>query len=213
MASGVRRSYAAKGAPFPLGTAPTRWPSRGGAEGDDSDGRMVDSQGHAAHNVPAIGLGRDMRIEPEISAVSIVAVGEFSPAVFHPAWFSLRGLLSAEAAEAANAQLVVSPEATAFAFDWLTVEVTTNVFSMTTSQEPSIRVRDLAARLFDERLPDAPVRALGINRTVHFRVRDMRARDRIGQAIAPKSAWGEWAKSLGMDGDHLAESAIWGWQG
>ena len=134
--------------------------------------------------------------------MSIVAVGNFSPAVFHPAWFSLHGLLPAEAAEAAKEQLVVSPEATAFAFDWLTVEVKTEVFSMTTSQEPCVRVRDLAARLFGERLADAPVRALGINRTVHFRVRDMRARDRIGQTLAPKGAWGEWAKSLGTDGDH-----------
>lgn len=172
------------------------------AKADDVDSRMVDSRGDAAHNELAIELGRDMWIDPEISYVSLVAVGDFSPAVFHPAWFSLRGLLPPEAAEAANAQLVVSPEATEFAFDWLTVHVTTNVFSMDTSQEPCVRVRDLAARLFGERLPDPPVRALGINRAVHFRVRDMRARDRIGQTLAPKGAWGEWAKSLGMDGDH-----------
>lgn len=175
---------------------------RESAEADGGGGRTVDSRSNAEYNAFAIELGRDMRIDPEISAMSIVAVGNFSPAVFHPAWFSLHGLLPAEAAEAAKEQLVVSPEATAFAFDWLTVEVKTEVFSMTTSQEPCVRVRDLAARLFGERLADAPVRALGINRTVHFRVRDMRARDRIGQTLAPKGAWGEWAKSLGTDGDH-----------
>ena len=142
-----------------------------------------------------------MRIDPEISAVSIVAVGKFSPPVFHPAWFSLRRLLPAEAAEVAEVQ-IVSPEATAFTFDWLAVEVTTDVFSMTTLQEPYVRVRDLAARLFGERLPDTMVSVLGINRTVHFRVRDSRARHRIGQMLAPKGAWGEWAKSLGMDGNH-----------
>ena len=142
-----------------------------------------------------------MRIDPEVSAASVVAVGKFNPAVFHPAWFSLRGLLPAEATEAASVQ-IVSPEATAFAFDWLAVEVTTDVFSMITLQEPYVRVRDLAVRLFNEHLPDTVVHVLGINRTVHFRVRDMRARDRIGQTLAPKSAWGEWATALGPDGRH-----------
>ena len=160
---------------------------------------MVDSRGNAAHNALAIGLGRGMRIDPEISAASIVAVGNFSPAVFHPAWFSLRRLLPAEAAETANVQ-IVSLEATAFTFDWLAVEVTTDVFSMTTLQEPYVRMRDLAVRLFDEHLPDTLVHVLGINRTVHFRVRDMRARDRIGRTLAPTKPWGKWATDLGPDG-------------
>lgn len=192
------------GRAFPVGTGEALAvprPSGAGAEADDGGSWKVDSRGNAAHNALAIGLGRDMRIDPEISGVSIVAVGDFSPAAFHPAWFSLHGLLSAEAAEAAKVH-IVSPEATEFEFDWLTVEVTTRAFSMTTLQEPYVRVRDLAASLFGERLPDPPVRALGINRTAHFRVRDMSERDRIGRALAPTEAWGKWAAALGLDGHH-----------
>ena len=34
-----------------------------------------------------------MRIEPEISGVQVVLVGDFNPAIFTPAWFALYRLL------------------------------------------------------------------------------------------------------------------------
>ena len=38
----------------------------------------------------------NMRIEPEISGVSVVLLGDFNPAIFTPAWFALHGLLPEE---------------------------------------------------------------------------------------------------------------------
>ena len=41
-----------------------------------------------------------MRIEPEISDVSVVLLGDFNPAIFTPAWFALHGLLPERVADA-----------------------------------------------------------------------------------------------------------------
>ena len=34
-----------------------------------------------------------MRIEPEISGVAVVLLGDFNPAIFTPAWFAMHELL------------------------------------------------------------------------------------------------------------------------
>ena len=41
---------------------------------------------------------------------------------------------------------------------------------------------------------------MGINRDVHFRVRDFSERDRIGRTLAPIEPWGTWGRDLGPDG-------------
>ena len=43
-----------------------------------------------------------MRIEPEISSVSVILLGDFNPAIFTPAWFALHDLLPKGAAESAD---------------------------------------------------------------------------------------------------------------
>ena len=43
-----------------------------------------------------------MRIEPEISGVQIVLVGDFNPAIFTPAWFALYRLLPESVASSAK---------------------------------------------------------------------------------------------------------------
>ena len=60
---------------------------------------------------------------------------------------------------------------TEFTFDWLHLQVTAEHFSAETTQAPHVRVRDLVVRVFRERLSHTPLKAFGINRRVHFRVR------------------------------------------
>lgn len=139
-----------------------------------------------------------MRIEPEISGMSVVAVGDFSPAVFTPAWFALYNLLPRNAVDSSNVQ-IVSSEVTAFSYEWLRVEATRNHLIITTLQEPYVRLRDVVIRMFREQFSNAPVNALGINRTVHFRVRNFDERNRIGRALAPVDAWGIWGHDLERD--------------
>ena len=140
-----------------------------------------------------------MRIKPEIDGVSIVVVGDFNPVIFTPAWFVLYGLLPESAA--ASAELaVVHPGLTHFQTDWLSLQVTVDRFSVETLLAPHIRVCDLVVRVFKECLHHVPLRAFGINRNVHFRVRDFDARDRIGRQLAPVEPWGAWAQRLGVSG-------------
>ncbi len=141
-----------------------------------------------------------MRIEPEIGGVTLVLVGHFNPAILTPAWFSLQGLLPKDAAD--NAELLIGhSEITSFRSDWLALQATSDRLSVDSTQAPYVRLRDLMVRLFREHLPHTPIRAFGINRNVHFNVKTRNQRDRIGQALAPTAAWGDWERELDLSGE------------
>lgn len=142
-----------------------------------------------------------MRIEPEISGVSVVLLGDFNPAIFTPAWFALHGLLPEDVAESADLQ-VAHQQVTEFAADWLHLQVAVDRFSIETLQAPHIRLLDLVVRIFKEHLHHTPLRAFGINRQVHFRVKSSAERDRIGRTLAPVEPWGTWGRNLGLDGEY-----------
>ena len=142
-----------------------------------------------------------MRIEPEIDAIDIVLVGNFDPIVFTPAWFALHEFLPKHAADGAKVE-TIHPQLTAFSFDWLRLQVGTDHFIAETVQAPYIRVRDFVGRVFTERPGQSSLRALGINRGVHFRVRDRTDMDRIGRTLAPVEPWGSWGRGLEPAGEH-----------
>ena len=141
-----------------------------------------------------------MRIEPEVSGVTIVFVGSFNPAIFTPAWFALHGLLPEGVAESADVQ-VAHPQVTAFNTDWLNLRVNLDRFSIDTAAAPYVRLCDLAVRVFREHLFHTPLNAFGINRGVHFRVQSLAVRDQMGRTLAPIEPWGAWGQRLGLDGE------------
>lgn len=142
-----------------------------------------------------------MRIEPEINGVGIVLRGDFNPAIFTPAWFALHGLLPQGATDGAKVE-IVSPQATVFTFDWLRLGVGDDHFGVETTQAPHIRLRDLVLRTFKEHLPHTPLRVIGVNRGVHFRVRNPDERNRIGRTLAPVEPWGAWGQRLELGSEH-----------
>ena len=146
------------------------------------------------------GVAEVMRIEPEISGVEVVLLGDFNPAIFTPAWFAMHGLLPMAAADSADLQ-VAHRQLTVFSTDWLQLQVATNRFVADTGQAPHVRVRDLVVRVFKEHLLHTPLNAMGINRNVHFRVGSSAERDRIGRALAPVEPWGRWRQALELDGE------------
>ncbi len=139
-----------------------------------------------------------MRIEPEISGVSIVLLGDFNPAIFTPAWFALHGLLTEQAANSANLQ-IAHPDLTIFSTEWVELSIQRNHFQASTQREPYIRVCDLLVRVFKEHLYHTPIKAFGINREVHFRVKNQVERDNIGKLLAPIEPWGPWKDELKFD--------------
>ncbi len=142
-----------------------------------------------------------MRIEPEISDVSLVILGKFNPAIFTPDWFGWRGFLTERVVRSAELK-IAQPRVTAFQADWLTLEVVQERFSISTTQLPYVRLADLVCRIFREELFHTPLNAVGINRQVHFLVRDFTERDRIGRTLAPVEPWGEWSHDLQPDARH-----------
>ncbi len=141
-----------------------------------------------------------MGIEPEISGVSVVMLGDFNPAIFTPAWFVLHGLLPEDVAD--NAELrIAHRQVTEFVAEWLRIQVTSERFFAETLQAPHVRLCDLVARTFREYLHHTPITALGINHDVHFRVESFAERDRIGRTLAPVKPWGAWGQNLGLDGE------------
>lgn len=141
----------------------------------------------------------EFRIEPEIAGVGIVLLGDFNPAILTPAWFALNQLLPKGLAD--DAELTVAhPQHTEFRADWLRLQVTPPFFSASTDDAPYSRLRDLVSILFLEILPHTPLRSLGINRSVHFRVESLEQRDRIGRRVAPTEIWGDWSEDLGATG-------------
>ena len=141
-----------------------------------------------------------MRIEPEISGVSVILIGDFNPAIFTPAWFALHSLLPKGTADNAELQ-VAHQQVTEFSTDWLYLQVRLERFLVETSQAPYIRLRDLVVRVFKDHLYHTPLKAFGINRNVHFRVGSLAERDRIGRTLAPVEPWGDWRHDLEFDGE------------
>jgi hypothetical protein len=125
----------------------------------------------------------------ELSGVTVVGVGSFNPAIFHPIWFVEKQLMTKGAAEEALSDMVVGPQLTAYKADWLTIQVSAEraVFStVEEGREPDLR--DLARSVF-EILPETPVDALGINADSHFRVESEEKWHSLGDLFAPKEFW------------------------
>ena len=142
-----------------------------------------------------------MRIEPEIAGVSLVMLGHFNPAIFAPAWFGWHGLLPEGMVNHADTK-IAHAQIAQFSADWLDMQVVPERFQISTTQSPVVRLRDLAVRVFREHLPHTPLKAMGINREVHFSVASSGARDRLGRLLAPVAPWGIWGKKLELDGEH-----------
>lgn len=148
-----------------------------------------------------------LRIEPEIVGVDIVLLGDFNPAIFSPRWFSANGLIRETAADEAELG-VVHQEVADFTADWLRIQVTRERFVAASLQAPFARLRDLVHSVFHECLFHTPLRAFGINYSVHFLVASMATRDRLGTALAPLEPWGPWRERLNLDGRHGGMTAL-----
>lgn len=126
----------------------------------------------------------------EVGGLSVVAVGAFNPAIFHPRWLADKNLMPAAAVdEAIQEEFVAARELAVFTADWLKVQVTTDkaVFS-TVDEGREFDLRDLAMGVLDL-LPETPVSALGINADSHFRVESEERWHAFGDRFLPKDFW------------------------
>ncbi|MGO9460076.1 MAG: hypothetical protein ACLP1W_08140 [Rhodomicrobium sp.] len=137
-----------------------------------------------------------MIIEPEIAGASVVLVGSFNPAIFSPDWFVRQNLLEKDQIVQPGPNFIIHPQIAQFSVEWCQISVDLDKFSLTTTRDPLVRISDLASRTFGQYLTHTPLRAVGLNRYVHFRVSSLEKRDEIGYKLAPPEAWGEWGAAI-----------------
>lgn len=136
-----------------------------------------------------------MLIEPEISTCSIVLVGRFNPAIFHPSWFARLGIVSDNDADEAEVAYVL-PEIAAFKLGSINVRVELAKFSAETAEASWVKISDLVIKTFSDFLVHTPTTKIGINRSVHFGVGSEDVRNKIGRLLAPTDVWGEWGARM-----------------
>lgn len=133
----------------------------------------------------------DDRAIREIDGLSIVIIGAFNPAIFHPSWFSQLNLLGDREIQTAtdDPNLVVSREATQFVADWFVCQVLTDRLQLSTAEPDAMEsLRDIAHAVLTE-LPHTPLSALGINRDVHWKMPSEARWHALGDFLVPKTPW------------------------
>lgn len=126
--------------------------------------------------------------QPALQGHSIVLVGNFTPTILQPAWFAAEELIRKQEAEEASF-VIGHPDLLIFTLEWLRIEVTRERFIAETTMEPYDEVlRDLVLGTF-RLLSHTPIRLMGINRQMHFRMHSEEEWHQAGHKLAPKDIW------------------------
>lgn len=134
----------------------------------------------------------------ELDGVSIVLLGLFNPAIFQPMWFKAHGLIRGDEAESAQKITVISPEISQFKIGEFMMEVWRERFMASTNDTTLFQpLRDLVIGAFSL-LEHTPIKAIGINRTMHFSIADIDTLNRFGDFLAPKDSWKELMDTPGL---------------
>jgi hypothetical protein len=124
----------------------------------------------------------------EIDSVSIVILGKFNPAIFHPQWFARFNLLGPD--ETSDPKIEITHrDISIFTAGWARVQVTQDQAILETS-DPTKKneIRDLARGTFHI-LEHTPLRAFGINTIRHYKTDSERTWHAVGDFFAPKAPW------------------------
>ena len=124
----------------------------------------------------------------EIDSASIVILGSFNPAIFHPSWFKANGLIKPEEADKAKLEFT-TPLISIFRVEWFRLQVEAQKFVIQTENETHFELlSDLVMGTFSL-LEHTPVSAIGLNRGMHFKMDSEESWHAFGDRIAPKDIW------------------------
>jgi hypothetical protein len=136
-----------------------------------------------------------MRISPQVSGASVVALGHFNPLIFGKDWLKDKEIVVGNDLEKLKT-LILHADIASYELPWGNFQADRDNFSVSASREPPVRAYDFFVRCF-QFLPETPIRAVGINREVHFETASEAARDHVGDVLAPKAFWGDFVQSGG----------------
>lgn len=130
----------------------------------------------------------DREIRGEIQGASIVALGDFNPAIFQPLWLSANNLIREEEAKEAKLRIIRNDIAV-FSTEWFSLQVIDQRYTVET-EDPTkfFPLRDLAYGTFNI-LEHTPIRAFGFNRYQHFEMASEEEWHLFGHYYVPKEPW------------------------
>jgi len=135
--------------------------------------------------------------KPFFEQLTIVLIGNFNPAIFHPMWFAKNELIMDQEAENASIK-INNMDICVFTLDWCVVEVLKNRFSIKTIQEQTQEtIKDLVVSTFLI-LNHTPINMLGINIDREYDAKDESTWHNIGHALTPKDIWKNILNEPGM---------------
>jgi hypothetical protein len=150
--------------------------------------------------------------EPVNDSVSVVLVGSFNPRIFHPAWFAAENLIAKADADTAEVALM-HPAAAAISLGPFELRVFSERFVATSAEALHyLPLRDLIVGTFTI-LRHTPVRAVGINREMHFRVNGDVSWSTMQKALGRSTPWSDAlraAQTVGIDLRGLRENDLAG---
>jgi len=136
--------------------------------------------------------------EPASEDLSVVLLGSFNPAIFHPAWLFRHGLLGEGTLETA-AVMVVSKGVTEFEIGPVRLFCTDDRMVISVKNMAHAEVlHDIVAGIL-KLLPHVPVKAAGFNHETAFKISSVEHWHKIGHTLAPKDPiWDRICRSPGM---------------
>jgi hypothetical protein len=130
-----------------------------------------------------------MRITPQVSQATIVAVGHFNPLILRPDWLRKKDLIVGSDSEELHIE-VMHAELVLLGFPWGRLHCDPNQFIVATYQEPLVTAHDFFVKCF-QMLRETPIRAVGINREIHFPAGSAgRGNKKDGERSADEERWG-----------------------
>lgn len=126
--------------------------------------------------------------KPDIDGAGVVLLGSFNPTIFQPEWFARQKLLPQAEVDVADIELI-APPITQFETERFVVQVSGERFSAVSKANTNAALlRDLVLGTFYI-LEHTPVRAMGIDRLMHFSVASEQLWHQVGDRLVPKEAW------------------------
>jgi len=121
---------------------------------------------------------------------SIVLVGSFNPAIFHPEWLLRNNLISEDDLKEQEIE-IVHKDISRFSLAWLAIQVQHNKFIARTN-DPSqfIPLKDLIISIFTI-LEHTPIMKIGMNYSVAYNISTEKDWHKVGHTLVPKSIWEE----------------------
>ena len=137
-------------------------------------------------------------MKADLSGINIVILGSFNPKIFQPAWFAANELIRKLEAEEADTEIIHNDISIFRIGNWLRLEVTRDRFHASTEQEAYFEVLvDFVLGTFSL-LSHTPAGILGINTSMHYRIKNEKLWHKIGDKLAPKEPWKSLMRTPGL---------------